>query len=232
MNYIIWNGINSETIDGLLICELPPITKPKIRTEVTEIDGKDGDFIDKVGYSSYDKTIKVGLFDDFDINQIIKYFSGKGEITFSNEPDKVYMAEIIDQIDLKRLVNFMITDIKFHVQPFKYLKDEPKVDIEITDQTSMTVTNQGLETSKPIITLYGNDLVEISINGFSQFQVTIDEEYITIDSNLEDAYKDSPNNLKNRCMTGVFPTLNPGENIITWTGNLTRIIIEPKSRWI
>ncbi|BED91676.1 MAG: phage tail family protein [Candidatus Azobacteroides pseudotrichonymphae] len=232
MNYIIWNGINSETIDGLLICELPPITKPKIRTEVTEIDGKDGDFIDKVGYSSYDKTIKVGLFDDFDINQIIKYFSGKGEITFSNEPDKVYMAEIIDQIDLKRLVNFMITDIKFHVQPFKYLKDEPNVDIEVTNQTSISVTNQGLETSKPVITLYGSDLVEIGINGFSQFQVTIDEEYITIDSNSEDAYKDSPSNLKNRSMTGVFPTLNPGENIITWTGNLTRIVVEPKSRWI
>jgi phage-related protein len=42
MNYIIWNGANSKTISGLIIQELPPITKPKTRTQITEIDGKNG----------------------------------------------------------------------------------------------------------------------------------------------------------------------------------------------
>ena len=33
-------------------------------------------------------------------------------------------------------------------------------------------------------------------------------------------------------MNGVFPILDPGNNIITWTGNLTKIKIQPKSRWL
>ena len=49
MAYIEWKGIRSETIPGLLICELPPITKPKIRTSITKIDGRDGDIVDELG---------------------------------------------------------------------------------------------------------------------------------------------------------------------------------------
>ena len=44
-DYIILNGINSQTIVGLLIQNLPPISKPKQRVEVEEIDGRDGDIV-------------------------------------------------------------------------------------------------------------------------------------------------------------------------------------------
>ena len=33
-------------------------------------------------------------------------------------------------------------------------------------------------------------------------------------------------------MGGEFPILQPGENVITWTGNLTKLKIQPESRWI
>jgi phage-related protein len=61
MNYIIWNGSNSTTIEGLIIQELPPITRPAIRAQITEIEGKDGDISDDLGYQSYDKAVKIGL---------------------------------------------------------------------------------------------------------------------------------------------------------------------------
>ncbi|BED92025.1 MAG: phage tail family protein [Candidatus Improbicoccus pseudotrichonymphae] len=232
MNYIIWNDTDSRTIPGLLISEFPAITKPKIRTQITEIEGKDGDIIDKIGYQSYEKIIKIGLLGNFDINKIIKYFTGNGHLILSSEPDKYYICEILESIDYERLIKFRTANVKFHTQPFKYLKDEESIDVTITNQTSITVTNQGLEPSKPVITLYGNDEVSLDINSLTVFQVVIDDEYITVDSNLEDAYKGSITNLKNRQMTGIFPVLNPGENTITWTGILTRIVIEPKSRWI
>ena len=54
-NYIILNGNISTNIPGLLISELPPITKPKIRTNIEEIDGRDGDIVTYLGYSAYDK---------------------------------------------------------------------------------------------------------------------------------------------------------------------------------
>jgi phage-related protein len=238
MNNLIWQEINSKMIPGLVIQELPPITKPKIRTQITEIDGKDGDFVDELGFGSYQKEIKIGLLGNYDVNQIAKYFTGSGQVIFSNEPDKYYNAAIYEQIDFERLINLKEAVVKFYCQPYKYLVDEPTVDVAITDQTSISVTNQGLEPAKPIITLYGTDVVEILINGLSIFQLNfstnpeVSDEYLTVDSELQECYKDTVKTLKNRSMTGEFPNLNPGENIISWTGSLTEIKIKPKSRWL
>ena len=38
--------------------------------------------------------------------------------------------------------------------------------------------------------------------------------------------------LKNRNMVGEFPNLKSGINKISWSGNLTKIEIQPKSRWL
>jgi predicted phage tail component-like protein len=230
-NFLIWNGVNSNTIQGLRICEIPPISKPAIRTSIIEIDGKDGDFVELQGYESYKKSVKIGLYGNYDINQIAKYFTGSGQVIFSNEFDKYYNAEIIEQINFERLVLFKTANVKFHCQPFKYLVDEQPVILEITDQNEVSVTNQGLEISKPVITLTGSEVVEISVNGVGIFQINIDDSYVTVDSEIEECYKDNLQTLKNRQMTGQFPTLQPGENIVSWSGNLIKIQIEPKSRW-
>jgi predicted phage tail component-like protein len=233
MNYIIWNGINSDAIKGLIIQELPPITKPQVRTQITEIEGKDGDISDDLGYQSYDKTIKIGLCGNYDINKIAKYFTGSGKIIFSNEPDKYYNSAIYEQIDFERLTIFREATAKFHCQPFKYLVSKPVIDMEITDQTQVLVINQGLEVSKPIITLTSSGTLEISVNGFAQFQYDFEsDDHVTIDSMLQDAYLDTTENLKNRQMIGEFPTLKPGINTITWTGTLTEIKVQPNSRWL
>lgn len=120
MNYVILNGVKSNTIKGLMIQSLPPISKPLLRTEVEEIEGRDGDIITKLGYSAYDKTISVGLFGDYNIDDVIKYFDSEGTVTFSNEPDKFYNYQIIRGIDFERLIRFRVAEVVFHVQPFKY----------------------------------------------------------------------------------------------------------------
>ena len=232
-NYIIWNGKNSQDLKGLIISELPHISRPAMRVQITEVEGKNGDFIDDIGYSSYDKSLKIGLYGDYDIDEISSFFSGSGEVIFSNEPDKYYSAKINEQIDFERLVKFRTATVKFHTQPFKYLVGEQAVETEITGETTqILITNQGLEKSKPVITLTGSGKVEVSVNGYAQFEVNIDDGYITVDSLLEECYKDNLNTLKNRSMGGEFPTLNTGENMITWTGNLTKIKIHPMSRWL
>ena len=230
MNYIIWDGTDSRNLQGLMICELPPITKPEMRVETTVIDGKDGDITDDLGYSSYDKTLKIGLFRNYNIDEIAKYFTGKGELIFSNEPDKIYYAEITEQIDFECLLKFKTANVKFHVQPHKYLLNEPTVELDIDIETEITVQNVGLEIAKPIITLYGEGIITIYVNNHAIFEIDIDDEFVTIDSEKEEAYKG--NILKNRYMIGTFPTLKVGANVITWTGNLTKIEVQPRSRWI
>jgi phage-related protein len=112
-------------------------------------------------------------------------------------------------------------------------RDEQSIHGKQSEQTEVTVTNQGLEPSHPIMNLTGSGIIEISINGYAQFQYDFgNDTEVTIDSELEDAYIGTPLNLKNRQMTGQFPSLNPGENIISWTGILTEMKIKPNSRWL
>lgn len=120
MNYIELNGVRNTIIQGLMIQELPPISKPLMRTSIEEIEGRDGDIVTKLGYSAYDKELTIGVFGNYDINEIIKYFDSEGTVIFSNEPDKYYKYQILEQIDFERLGRFRSATVTFHVQPYKY----------------------------------------------------------------------------------------------------------------
>lgn len=229
MNKIIWKDIESTEIKGLMICELPPITKPKMRVQETTIDGVDGSIIEELGYESYDKTITIALTKNYDIDEVIEYFTGEGNVTFSNEPERYYKARIIEQIDFERLLRYKTATVKFRVQPFKYELDERKVTLT---ESGKKVINNGLQKSKPIMTITGTGIIELSINNLLVFRYTFPdgENEVVIDSEKQDAYLG--NVLKNRNMTGEFPILKSGSNTISWSGNITSIVVEPKSRWI
>lgn len=164
--YVIINGVNSLTKTGLAIKELPPISKPLMRTQIEEIDGRDGDIITELGYSAYDKELEIGLYGEgYDINDIIAFFNNSGTIVFSNEPDKYYNFKIIEQIDYEKLLKFKTAIIKIHVQPFKYPLNETP--IEITEKT-VTVEGENLSINNtmeaPIkIDLKGNSYQESTI---------------------------------------------------------------------
>lgn len=232
MNSINWKGIDSESIEGLLICELPPITKPKMRIKETVIDGVDGSFIEELGYESYDKTMKIGLTRDYDIDEVMDYFNGEGNLIFSNEDDKLYKAKIINQIDYQRLLRFKTANVTFRVQPFKYSASEISKKVDITDETSINFYNNGNVESKPQIKIYGNGVINFKLEGRTIFTYTFssDDTYVVIDSDKQDAYVGSI--LKNRFMNGDFPIFQKGKNTISWDGTITKIEISNYSRWI
>lgn len=234
MSYILINGKNSDEIRGLLICKEPPITKPKKRVKVEEIDGRDGDEITELGYASYDKELEIGLRGQFNIDEVISYFNAEGKIVFSNEPDKYYNFKIYEQIDFEKLLRFRTATVKLHCQPFKYLRDE-KIKEEIaTEQQNIIVRNNGNIYSKPIITIYGTGTINLSLNGNQIFVIDLGEnqEYINIDTEKLEAYKGL--NLKNRLVEGDYDkfSLNVGKNTISWSGNVTKIQLLNYNRWI
>ena len=230
-NYIIWRGQDSRDINKLLISELPPITKPKMRVNEIAIDGVDGSIIEELGYESYDKTIAIGLRIGVDIDKVIEYFTGSGEIVFSNEPEKYYIARIINGIDYQRLLRYRVATVTFRVQPFKYNRVE--VAREATsDRQSMIVENLGNHTSKPLITIKGTGTIALTVNDKLVCTYTFPEgeNTVLLDSEKQDARWD--NVLKNRNMNGEFPILAKGENVLSWSGGIESIKIEKYSRWL
>ena len=235
-NYIILNGISSETITSLLIQNLPPISKPKQRVNIEEIDGRSGDIVTYLGYSAYDKQFEIGLYGDYDIDNVISFFNSQGTIIFSNEQDKYYNYQIIEQIDFERLVRYRTATVKIHVQPFKFSSVESSKIFDITNQTSINIRNNGNITSKPIITITGTGTINLSLNNEQMFVIDLEDTSTTIalDINNMNAYDPTTNAYMNREVTGNYDNfaLNVGLNTISWSGTITKIEIQNYSRWI
>ena len=229
-NYLIFKERNSNTIKGLLISELPPITKPKMRYKKNEVDGVDGATFEELGYSAYTKTVDIGLYGNYDINDIIQFFSGKGTVIFSNESDYFYDAVIYEQIDYERLARFRTAKVKFIVQPYKYKVNLDTINVDVSSGT-YALNNTATASAKPKLTIKGTDTVEFKKNGLSLFTYTFDnDQEVVIDSELQDAYQGIV--LKNRQMNGDFLTLDIGENVLSWEGSLTELKIDNWERWL
>lgn len=236
--YIIINGVSSKNIDGLLIQSLPPITKPKIRTEIEEIDGRDGDIVTILGYAAYDKPLSIGLKGDYNVDDVIKYFATSGEITFSNELDKVYKFAIYDSIDFNKLIRFKTANLNLHVQPFKHSADEPPITWNNTGNESVAiipVRNTGNIYSKPKITITGANDIGVYLGNTQIFNIALSAggETIIIDSAEMNA-TDTEGNFLNRQVAGDYSNfiLSAGANNIKVTGAVTSVIIDNYSRWI
>lgn len=236
--YIIINGKSSKEVNGLIIQSLPPISKPAIRTEIEEIDGRDGDIVTTLGYAAYDRAILIGLKGDFDIDEVIEFFNSSGQVTFSNELDKYYNFSIYEQIDFDKLIRFRTATVTLHVQPFKYSIDEPPITWTNTNGTTIaniSVRNTGNIYSKPKLTVVGSGVVTVYINNTQMFSINLSAagETIIIDTVGMNAISPSGFYL-NRQVTGdynkfVFPI---GASNLRVTGTITSVTLDTYSRWI
>lgn len=232
MNYVIQNGKDSREIRGLLISELPAISKPALRTDTVEIDGRDGDIVSVLGYSAYDKHMTIGLYGDYDIDEIIPFFNTSGTVTFSNEAEKYYRYQILNQIDFERLVRFRTAEVVYHVQPFKYSTIETIKKFENTT-ASVTVRNSGNCVARPIIEITGSGTITLSLNGLQLFNIEMNgNSSITIDTEQMEAYNGSE--LMNRNVQGDYDSfaLNVGVNEVVVSGTVSSISFKNYSRWI
>lgn len=233
MSYIILNGVKNTYIQGLMIQALPSITKPQIRTNIETIDGRDGDIITKLGYAAYDKQLLIGLYGDYNIDEVIEYFNSEGTVTFSNEDDKYYKYQILESIDFERLIRYRQATVTLHVQPFKYSLSEGEPEYLVRNDSEVQINNSGNIFSKPIITLTGSDTCGIYLNSSQVFSIEFGtDDSITIDTEALEAY--SGTTLKNRIVTGNYDDfyLRVGVNRIAFTGDVQNFSIKNYSRWL
>lgn len=223
MSYFIFKDISSDSFRNIIIESLPPIVKPPKRYELIEIDGRSETVIEVLGYKAYEKTIPLG-FTNGDVYEIMDWLDGEGSLILSNEPDKYYKAFVLEQIDYEKVLRFRKASVTFLVQPYKYSADEEET-------TSRILINQGNVECLPLMTIYGSGKVGILVNGVKQCEITVDG-YVTLDGEEEEAYKDNLNNRRNRVMSGKFPVLQPGENELSFTGNVTNVKTLVRSRWL
>ncbi len=223
MNEVILNGTSSAEFEGLIIQSLPPISKPKKRAQIEEINGRDGDIVTLLGYAAYEKSFNIGLSYNYDIDEIINFFNSEGNVTFSNEPDKYYKYKILEQIDFERLIRFKTATVNMHVQPFKYSTIEKMK----TFVTNLLNFNDYEATTNGITLKVSNGEISITGNGTAatEFYFPINLLNLSPDSYTLSAYSsgDSPNACSIRLIYnspssansfgGTYVTLQDNDNV-------------------
>lgn len=229
MGWFKFKGKDSRDF-GVLIYGAPQRTKPERRVERITIPGRNGELTqDEDTYEPYTISMQCSTRGSDRLDEIVTWLNGAGELILATEPDKVYKASIYNKIaisDVIYLYNSFL--IQFRVHPFKYSVNAYGDTLELT--TATKVRNSGSIYSEPIITVYGSGDITLTIND-KNFPLYSVDGSITIDSEMMEVFKGNTNQ-NSKYGAVEFPRLEVGENEISWTGNVEKVEIHPKWRWL
>lgn len=219
---------------NLIITETPAISFPERDIEFTSIPGRSGDIITDNGrFKNVVVSYKVALLAEY--GTVEEYlarikawlYSSVGYFKLLDTYDTRYyrMAAVDGVIDITNKLNALGEGtIKFNCKPFKYdVYQQP-----ITFTAPRNLTNSRAWESIPYIKIVGSGNITLFINE-SAFSFSAVDEYIEVDGELMAAYKDTQLQ-NNKIHFTNFPTLAPGKNAISFTGNVAEIKIDPRWR--
>lgn len=226
-----WNGVRC-TEYGIHVAEQPPLTIPAERVTYTNVPGRSGSLTTLEGDDVYDDmtlTATCFISDPTRIPQIAAWLKGSGTVAFANRQGGFYYARVTNQIPFEKILRgnpHRAFAINFRCKPFWYMESvEP---ITLT-QSSTFISNPGSVYAEPVVTINGSGDITLMI-GMSITELSGVTSGITLDTPLMETYSGSTP--MNSCMSGDFPVLQPGTNAISWTGNVTSIVIQPNWRYL
>lgn len=208
------------------LVERPVIPVAKRKLEKIDVPGRHGSLTKKGEFEDVSFTVKFNLLERVNIKPLVRRIKGwllqAKTLSFTDDEEiyrKVKHVEIGDIVN--EIEEYGMFDVTFTTAPFEYAICQP---IEIT--RPITLFNPGTFESLPKLTVYGTGDITITVHGIS-FQIKGLTDQVIIDSEFMEAYTGTIT--MNDKMVGKFPYFEVGENTISWTGNLTKLIIEP--RW-
>ncbi|PRR84519.1 distal tail protein Dit [Clostridium vincentii] len=230
-----FGGKNSFTDYGIIVSSRPSIPSPKRRVSYINIPGRNSNLIFDEG--TYDDITIVlectskdrnNLMDKMDNIKAWLFEAGESDLIFSFNPNKKYRAQVVNSIDFKTVFRCVLDfPIIFNCKPFKYLVENT---LSTINQSATEVINSGNIESDPIISVYCLGDITLKINNEQIKLIDINGKVI-INSEIQDCYDDEGNSL-NEKMTGEFPKLKTGVNIIEWIGTVSKVEILPNWRWL
>lgn len=215
---------------GIIVENIPTITKGKKRIDTYEIEGKNGLLmVDKGTYDSFICSLPCHFDETYSIDEIKELLDGYGKLTLDGLRE--YEAIVNNQIDFEA-----ISTSGFRKFPIQFLCNPISHDIESTEKTisSSPTTFDIAQTANtyPVLTIKGSGDLVIYFNNkvFNLYSLDNSKTY-TLDCNAKEITDQLGNNCSNQ-MRYDFPYLKPGENTIAYTGTITQFTITYKKAYL
>lgn len=232
--YFIFRGIDSRNI-GVVVEDMFDVHRPKRNVRTIQVPGRDGRLTQDDGtYDTYTISGKVNCF-GAPLSDVYAWLSGSGDLILGDEPTRSIRASATAQVKNTRFRCDGCYDslqVSFECQPFRYHIEQTEGDDVIITSSPDTVTNPGTYKSAPRFVIEGTGDVVLTI-GTQIVEIEGLEGGIIIDSEMGDCLNLTETAYLNGHVTIMdddFPTLQPGANIISWTGTVTKITITPRWR--
>ena len=161
--------------------------------------------------------------------EIAAFLKGSGRVTFANRPEGYYEARIVNQIPFEKILRgnpHRSFAVNFRCKPFWYAESVPTITVT---KSGTFVTNPGNIYAEPKITVVGSGSITLMV-ALTIIELEGIAGNITLNSALQEAYSGTTS--MNSAMSGEFPILYPGANAISWTGNVSKVVIEPRWRYL
>ena len=226
-----WNEVRC-TEYGIHVLEQPVLTLPNERVTFVDVPGRSGSLTVLEGDAVYEDLVLTAqcMVENLErYEEIASYLRGSGHVTFANRPEGYYEARIVNQIPFEKILRgnpHRTFTVNFRCKPFWYAESAPAITVT---QSSSFVTNPGNVYAEPVITVYGSGTITLMV-GMSIADLSGIAGSITLDTPLMEAYSGVTS--MNSAMSGEFPVLLPGVNAISWTGNVSKVVIEPHWRYL
>lgn len=233
VGYIEFNGKTSDEI-GLRVEHHPHRIIPARKREIISVPGRSGDLIfEQDAYENYKQPYDVWIDPRYGYYETAQAAAawlngakGYQRLEDENDADTYRLACFSGNADFDNRLNLLgKATVHFTCKPQRWLKSgEAAVSIAAS---GAVLTNPTAFAALPYIKVYGSGAGELSVGSITCTLHDIDE-YIELDSDLQNAYKALEN--KNSTVSiPQFPVLQPGDNVIAWTGGITGVEIVP--RW-
>lgn len=224
-----FNGVRC-TEYGIHVSEHPAITLPSERVTFTDVPGRNGSLTTLEGEQVYsDMTLTATCFisDVSRLDEIAAWLKGSGTVTFANRQGGFYYGRVINQIAFDKVLRGKTNRtfaVNFRVKPFFYLEGSGTTTLT---QSTQFLTNPGCVYAEPVITVYGTGDITLMV-GTEIVELTGISGSITLDTPAMEAYSSSAS--LNSHMSGEFPVLDVGSTAISWSGNVTQVVVQPNWR--
>lgn len=226
-----WNGVRCTSY-GIHVSRQPEIIRPSERVTFTTVPGHSGTLTTLEGNDVYDDfilSVECFITDLSNLSAIGNWLRGGGKVTFANRQGGFYQARIVNQIAFEQVLRgnpHRTFAVNFRCQPFFYLAGVSDLTLIASHQI---VNNLGNVFAEPVLQITMNGNAAFTVGG-TYFELTDIYGTVTVDTPRMETFMNYTS--YNSRVWGDYPRLLPGNNLVTWSGSVSRVVLTPNWRMI